>query len=247
MTRRLFFAGMIVLGNGFGLDMNDTAAPEFKVTIGPAAFASSAGDDVLDRYLEAHNRRVRLTGLPDHLNPLVLDAAKVRAFLRGLHELPVSTRQALNGQTIDLTDPALGLHLSDPVSAETLNRGFDLEIRRTGRSEREVRLKGSRDSQLAEKLSQDAERATSQFHREVQELESSERQRSNTPAEKSASLGELSLARWKRSAAARVWRTNAEELAALHPREMAIAKKAREAKSAQLKFLQPSWVGLPDR
>ncbi len=70
--------------------------------------------------LSAHAEHVRLPGLSDTLNPMVLDPERVEAFIEGLVRQPETVLRRLEGRFLALGIEGLYLAASSPVPAEAI-------------------------------------------------------------------------------------------------------------------------------
>lgn len=96
-------------------------------TIAPGLSAPDLAARLADATARA-NRARAFDGLPDDLNPELLDPARIDAFLRGLHRLPDATLAALDGRSLYLGAPDLGLQLTSPYSPADLAAGYALTV-----------------------------------------------------------------------------------------------------------------------
>jgi hypothetical protein len=210
----------------------------------------SPSADMAERVQKAvarHNDKLRLHGLSDDLDPYIIDAAKVDAFLSGLPALPKDVLAKLQGgKPLLLADLRLALGTACPVTAKTLRQGFTLEVKGSDSPVVEAIVHAPIDVSLAKALCLKAQTAVTQFSQEVQGLRTKQIPLKDKPNELSQLLRrELSTAERKRYAAASVWRINAEELLKLQPKDPARIKDVQEARSAEAKYLTPPRTGMP--
>ena len=196
----------------------------------PAGAATRAS---LHSALSANAEHVRLPGLPDSLNPMILDTARVEAFIEGLVRQPETVLRRLESRFLALGIEGLHLAASSPVPAEAIADGFDLVVGDEDGLVVDARMRVPLRLDYAQGVVAQAKTALHQFEDEVLALEAG-----------AAVHFELMQAKWRRFAAAAVWRTASRALAEESSRFRADAKKAVDAVK---RYLVPPWVGLPPR
>jgi hypothetical protein len=222
------------------------AARGITVQVGGALFPP--GEATLDGILaaiEPENRRARLAGLPDELNPIVLDPARARAFLEGLPRLPEAALAGLAGRHLHLGTEGLGLSTSSPIEPEAIARGFALSLSE-GDAGRVVQpeLAAEVHPERARELATRARAEVEARDREVAEIQRERARPGLSGEEQGLLLGARTRAAWRRFAAAKVWETSSRALSALDPGDRAAAADAREAGLAVDRFVTPPWTGM---
>src|SRR4051812_795618 len=96
-----------------------------KVRAGHTVVDGAAWRAGLPAALEKSNRRRRLEGLPDHLNPQIIDPDKASAFLEALARLPAAALEPLAGRALYLNSAGLMLGVSAPTRPATFAEPFD--------------------------------------------------------------------------------------------------------------------------
>lgn len=188
-------------------------------------------EHILDA-VERHDQRARISGLPDELNPGVLDPSRVQAFVDGLGRVPSAVLDKLDGRAIALLSEGLGLGVASPVDAETLARGYTLELpAHLGAAVLPV-ARAAPDPARALALARRAREATAALDAEVARLE-----RASGPA--------LLDAKHRRFAAAKTWAAASRALADLHAGDVALADDARAAIEAVRRSVTMPRTGMP--
>jgi hypothetical protein len=236
-----------LLSNDSGVDKivnSDQLLSELRTTVRVGHEEIPPGNGASSRIVRAVEKslpRGRLEGLPDDLNPVILDPAKVQAFLTGLSKVPKDSLKALRDKILYLNDPALQLHASSAVSPSELQSGFQLKIE-SGRSGEiaSVTVKAPIDERLARDRATRARETMQEMDRKVQLLE-----RKPASSLNGEELRELSLLRAKRYAAASVWRDLVSALAARRPDNAALRSEDKAAKKAASQFIVAPWTGMP--
>ena len=196
--------------------------------------------------VQQRNEAARLEGLEDDLNPVVLDAAKVEAFLAGLPGLPDETLAKLGERVLYLSAPTLFLGTATAVTCETLGQGYSLSVPEVAPGGLvQPTLRAQMDETRAQDLAKRAREATAEFNEEVQRLESRVADLGEDSEELAPILRELSVARSKRFAASMVWRDNSAALAEVDPGNPELAAEAKEAREAAAEYISPPWIGMP--
>jgi len=200
----------------------------------------------IESAVEQSNKAARLEGLEDDLNPEVLDAAKIEAFLGGLPDLPDETLSKLQERVLYLNAPTLFLGTATAITCEALGRGYSLSVPGGAPGELvQPTLSAQIDETRAQALANRARKATAEFNEQVQRLESRVADLGEESKELAGALRELSVARSKRFAASMVWRDNSVALAEANPEDRELAADAQEAKKAVAEYVSPPWIGMP--
>jgi hypothetical protein len=181
--------------------------------------------------VEAANATARIAGLPDTLNPGVIDPAKATGFATGLFAQQPAVRARLDGKTVWLNWEQLGLSTAAPTRSDAFAAGFDLMVDDVQGDNVLAHTNVPIDTGLAKSRTAEAEHAVAAAHAEVQRLEA---------AGDSAPAGALGQARLRRSAAARAWRINARAWASAVPQDAAAQASTAEANRAARQYAMPS-------
>jgi hypothetical protein len=225
-------------------------AHQISLRIGHTVLTPSP--NMFDKAMEAmkiYNERSALPGLiDDTLNPAFLDPLKTQAFLLGLANIALPVLQSLHGKTIYLNHWNLKLAPGYPVTAETLERGFELEmVGNAMDSMPDILLKAPEDIDLARKIASQAKQVAFLENELVGNMESEEKAiRAGGEGNLSKVLEQLSYARSRRYAAASVWKANLEVLTRLYPGDLSIIKEMEEARDATARYLVAPPSGMPD-
>jgi hypothetical protein len=204
--------------------------------------ATDASSQVLAA-VDAYNASARLGGLEDELNPLVIEPAKVAAFLKWLPAIDVPVREQLAGKTILLNDPRLGLHEASATALVSAGARASLYEASPVQNYLPLQIKTALAEDAADRV-EHAREAAIAFDEQVATREQAVSNASE-PAARSAALQELNLAKQKRYAAAAVWERNAKLLAERSPTDHALQTDAKAASQASARYLVPPWTGLP--
>jgi hypothetical protein len=187
-----------------------TSLPEnMKLRLPPAVFDARDWPTKLREAVAHSNEKARLDGLPDHLNPQIIDAAKAEAFLRALSQRPAEELRPFAGRTLALNVGHLMIDASAPTRPETFSQPFQIEIADVQGDIVHARLALKADCALAR---QRATEARSQFQaadEEVRALESRAAKATGSASEPQA-VDAVSKAGRRRAALAHAWRENAE-------------------------------------
>jgi hypothetical protein len=175
----------------------------------------------------------RLPGLPDELNPVVLDPRKVIAFVEGLPRQRDDVLRRLEGKFLVLGTEGLGLSTASVVEPEDIAAGFELDLPEEDGLVVQASIRVRVRAEVAEARAGRAEAALSAFEAEVAALE-----------REGVTGNALSAARWRRFAAALAWRMAATKLAEQRPGARASLERATGAVG---RHVMPPWVGMPRR
>jgi hypothetical protein len=180
-----------------------------------------------------HDAGARIPGLPDELNPFVLDPARVRAFVEGLGAVPAAVLDRLDDRAIVLASEGLGLSTSSVVDAEAIARGYTLDLPADLGSMVQPGLRAPIDVNLGRTRAARARDAVARFDAEVAQLEREKRD------------AEAFEAKHRRFAAAKVWAAASRALSAMDPADGALAEEARAAIEAVRRFVVRPRTGMP--
>lgn len=216
---------------------------QFQITTRVGHQVIAPGDGTVARVLEAvetAGKRGRLPGLADDLNPVVLDTAKVNAFLHALPKVPAENLERLRERILYLNDAGLLLGCASAITPSILELGYRLRVA-DGPAEKiaGVRIEAAIDRKLARERATRAKDTVNAMGGEVETLEEKK------SGADSALLVALSNAKRKRYAAASVWRDLTKALAALEPEDAALRAEAAAALEASSKYLVAPWTGMP--
>ena len=196
------------------------AAPDFGLRAGRETLPASAPPAALAAFVAKANAAVRIEGLPDGMNPRILDADKVAHLVAALPSQPAATLARLAGHDLLLDDPGLQVHAAFPSQP---NQPVTLEIDEVQGQTVLAHIDAAADPALARSRAQDA---AARFQ----------------AADHAAPQGDaVRLAQERRQAVARVWRMNAQAWAHAAPSDLD-AKQAAAAADAAI-----SATALPPR
>lgn len=195
--------------------------------------AGAATPASLRAALGANAEHVRLPGLPDDLNPLVLDAARVEAFIEGLPCQPETVLSRLDSRWLALGVEGMHLSAASPVDAATIAGGYQLIVPDEDGSVVQATMRLPLRQDHAQSVATRAKAALRGFEAEVAALEAS-----------AANSSTLAQAKWRRFAAAMVWRDASQCLADVNP---AFGDDLNDALDAVGRYMMPPWVGMPPR
>jgi len=190
--------------------------------------------------VEGSAKSGRLDGLPDDLNPAVLDKGKVSAFLSALSKVPPSTLERLRGSTLYLNDPRLKLYAYSEAAAAALSQGYTLDVMAAVPGElAQAHLEVTIDPKATRARASRAKHAMEEADRAVAGLEK------GSPNPDSASLVALSSAKRKRYAAATAWRELIAALAKRHPDDLHLQSELSQSREAASRYIVAPWTGMP--
>lgn len=102
--------------------------PDVVLRAGDARFRVSDGAPGLAAFAKAVNDAHRIAGLPDTLNPAMIDPGKLTALVAALPRLPAATRRRLAGRELFLGAGGLGVGTAEPTRPESFLQPFDLAV-----------------------------------------------------------------------------------------------------------------------
>jgi hypothetical protein len=188
-----------------------------RVRVGHETVA--AGDAAaLDAAIARSNAATRIAGLPDALNPSIIDAAKAHALLAALQALPAGALANLAGRSLYLNGPDLPVRATSPATPANFARLSGIEDFDAQGDTVLVRLALRPDCDLARAQATAARAAMAEAAAEVARLE--DRQQAETASDRGGVLAELSVARSRRAAIAGAWHENAAAVARWTPRSL---------------------------
>lgn len=206
------------------------SSPAVVLRAGAARCRVPCGASDLAAFVKAVNATAHLDGLPDALNPQVLDLDKLVAFVAALPRLPAPTRRRLAGRELYLGASGLGVGTAEPTHSTAFQRPFDLFIAPNSAPAVVARASVAADPALAQQRAAAARAAVVAAGALATQLNRA-RTGPMTAAEGAA------LAR--QDAAARAWLLNAQAWAAA-PASPAARASLAAAKKAVQAFGRPS-------
>jgi hypothetical protein len=218
---------------------------DFKLRAGHDSVAASGDRAAILGLIEQSNRGNRLDGLPDHLNPDVIDPQKAEAMIAALARLPAEMLRPLEGRALYLNSAGLMIGAAAPSRAASFAEPFGFEIADVQGDTVLARLTVRTDCPLAQQRAAEARARIAAANDEVGSLEAGLPAISGTDKEADA-LGALSAAKSRRFAIARAWRQNAEAWTKCASADPA-AKADFEASLAAVKsYIVPPGSGMPN-
>jgi hypothetical protein len=177
---------------------------------------AAADREAVNAAIAATNARAREAGLPDALNPDVIDPSKAEALLNALMTAPAETLAMAEGRILEFNPVALRIGTSSPSTVASFASPVTLEITSDHGEIVSVRVVGPVDCELAREQAKEARLQTEQADREYQ-----------------AATGDaIMAARRRRYALTRVWFDNAAALAVCVPNDAAAAADRDAAERA---------------
>jgi hypothetical protein len=228
-------------------NMNDvTSFPsDIKLRVGFAVVDGPAWRAELTPAINESNRKARLEGLADQLNPAILDAEKVAAFLAVLPKLPAETLRSLAGRTLSLDSAGLMLGASAPTRPATFAGPIRLEIEDVQGDVVHAGLILQVDCARARERAAEARARIKTADDEVKALEARLPAASGTPDKERETLLALSVARRCRSAVAYVWQKNAKAWTECDGADSAAKADLAAAARAVDSYALPLGSGMP--
>jgi hypothetical protein len=193
--------------------------------------AGTATRESLRVALNANAEHVRLPGLADDLNPLVLDPARVEAFLEGLPRQPVTALNRLDGRWLALGTEGMHLALASPVEAESIAAGYELIVPDEPGTVVQAAMRVPLRMAYAEAVAARARSTLRELEGEVAALEAND-----------GPYATLWNAKWRRFAVATVWRLASKALAEA---DRQFKRDHQDAAAAISRYVTPPWVGMP--
>lgn len=197
------------------------ALPGFGLRAGYKAVPASSSPSALRSFVAAANERERIEGLPDDLNPGILDPEKVVHLASALPRLEAATLARLAGNELYLDTSGMQVRAAYPSRPESFDRPFTLEIDEIQGKTVLARVSLPPDLDLARSRARDAAARLHPLEEEVARIEQAG----------GGEAGPLRLAKERRLAAAQVWRVNAAAWAQAAPGDPD-AKEAAAASDA---------------
>jgi len=205
--------------------------------IPPGEGASAAAIAAIER----RNRFARLQGIPDELNPNMIDIDRVKSLFADLPAIPGEQLERLRGQTVNLQDVRLDLYTWS-VLRSSGGRPVSHHVDAGVPGEAPCLVpEGIIDAAMAHARIALAQKLIAAADAEVNALD---RQFGASGGDREAHLARSSAAR-RRSYAAGVWRQLSAQLAAANPSDRDLAAGAAAAAAAHSRYLVPPFDGLP--
>ena len=206
--------------------LTDTIAPGLS----PADLAHRLSDAIA-----RSNRSRAFDGLTDDLNPELIDPVRVDAFLRGLPGVGDALLASVDGRTLYLGAPDLGLQLTSPYTAADLAAGYALSVPSVAPGALVMpTLRANLNLPDVLARSDDARKAVGEFDWQVNDWERALREGDSDrdPERYVALSNKLADAKFRRYSAAIVWRNLLAAAAAHDPAHAAAASAAEAAVGA---------------
>ena len=216
-----------------------------KLRVGAAVVNGPAWRAELPPVLDQANRKARLAGLPDHLNPAILDPDKTTAFLTALPKLPAETLQSLAGKKLSLDSGGLMLGAAAPTRPATFAGPLKLEIIEEQGDVVHARLILQVDCALAKERAAEARGRIGPASDEVKALEARLPGVSGKPDKEREILDNLSTTRRRRSALAYVWQKSAKAWTECPGTDAAAKADLAAAQAAVDAYAMPLGSGMP--
>ena len=211
------------------------SAALLRIRVGHAVLDASDATAIAAA-VAASNSAERIEGLPDALNPGIIDPAKAAALLASLRGTAANTAAVLAGGALYLNAPALRIAATAPTTAASFAQPFRLEVQEVQGDTVLARATVAPDCDLARAQ---AAAARASMAAAEQAVTASERQNSGD----SAALRALSDARARRYAIAQAWRENAAAM--VECGDEVAAADLRAAERAARVTLVPPHTGMP--
>jgi hypothetical protein len=182
------------------------------VRIGHTVLPPTATMGALRLAIEEFNKRSRLPGLVDELNPEVIDVDKALALMTAVPALAKKSPKQFAGLELSLSSGSLQIGSANPSLLASFAKPFKLEVVEVKGTSLLARTTVPLMPQLARKRSTEAQRQLVIENQLIEPLEAKLRAAPDLAEQKRAILDELTPALWRRSALARSWLDNARFL-----------------------------------
>ena len=216
----------------------------FGLRLGHTRLAPATTMQALRSAIDESNRRFRLEGLPDSLNPDIVDADKAAALVAALPAIAHKAPQLLAGRELLLNHAPMQVGSADPTTAASFTRAFDLEIVEVQGETLLARTTVPAVPALARERSAEARTRLLAESARVVELEARLSAAEAVEAQRKV-LDELTPSRSRRSALARTWWINARALSERPDADAASKADTAAAQRAAADYAMPSGVGMP--
>lgn len=229
-------------------DARSANAPiAFRLRLGHSVLAPTTTIGALRSAIDQFNRAVRLPGLPDKLNPDVIDADKAAALVTALPMVAQKSPQLLAQRELYLTPDGLRIGTADPTTADGFAQPFELQTVDVQGQTLLARTTVPVAPQMARERVAEAKAMLSAENEKITPLEARLRAATDAVEKQRSILDELTPARQRRSALARVWWRNALELSELAGAQPETKLETETALKAVNEYLLPSGAGIPRR
>jgi len=221
-----------------------TSPLDVKLRVGFKVFALVGWKQDLPAALDESNAKVRIEGLPDTLNPEIMDREKAEAFLTALPKLPAKARKAISGKTLYLNNPDLMLGVTAPTRAAAFNGEFTLAIAQVQGDLVMARSMVAVDCGLARDRAREAREKVRASEDETKQMEAKLPSVSGSPDKEKELLTALSNAKSRRFALALVWRENSQAWAACPDAPKTAKSDLKAAQEAAKTYAVPGPSGM---
>jgi hypothetical protein len=201
-----------------------------RVRIGGAS-VDAADTDAVARAIEAANAHQHWNGVPESLNPRLLDTGRVLALLAAIEKLPAAPRALLGHHAVLLDTPGLPVRASSPTTPASFTKLTGVEVGDVQGDAAEIRLTMPLDCALARQNAEAAKQAVETVSGDVAGLEKARRTAAGDALTKA--MDDLGAAKRARFLLAIAWHENAQADAGCRPGDaeakagLAAAAKAR--------------------
>lgn len=220
------------------------AAIGFRVRIGHSVLPPTTTLGALRAAVEQSNGGFRLPGLPDRLNPDIIDVDKAAALVAALPAIVQRSPQLLAGRELFINHAGLRIGASDPTTVAGFAQPFDLQVVDVQGETLLARSTVPAVTQMARERAAEARAALSAENERIRPLEARLRAATGAAEQERAILAELTPALWRRSALARAWWANARETSDLPGADAAAKAETEAALKAVNDYLLPGGAGM---
>lgn len=218
-------------------------ASTLRLRVGHEVVDSGSAQGVAEA-VAVSNRAHRIDGLPDALNPGIIDPAKAEALRVALPRLPEESLKPIAGRALYLNSPGLLIGTAAPTTPASFEQPFWLDIVDAQGETVLARATVSIDCDLARAH---ASAARARFGAAEQDVKTTEAQKAAAAgrSNEAAALRALSGAQARRFAIAQVWRTNASAVTGCDPRDQAAKADLAAAEQAVRATVVAPRTGMP--
>ena len=230
-----------------GLAMSQTSASEpigFRVRIGHTVLPATTERDALRAAIEQANRGYTQPGLPDALNPDVIDADKAAALVAALPAIAKLAPQVLAGRELLLSHAPLRIGAADSTTAASFAQPFELQVVDVQGETLLARSTVPLVPEMARARAIEAKAQLATENERIRPLEARLHAAAGAVDRQRAVLDELTPALQRRSALARTWWSNARELSKAPDADAAAKAEAAAALKAVDEYLLPGGGGM---
>jgi hypothetical protein len=191
----------------------------------------AAETDAVARAIEAANAHQHWSGVPESLNPRLLDTGRVLAMLVAIEKLPDAARARLGHHAVLLDTPGLPVRASSPTTPASFAKLSGIEVGDVQGDAVEIRLTMPLDCALARQNASAAKQAVETVSGDVASLEKARRTATGDALTKA--MDDLGAAKRARFLLAIAWHENAQADAGCRPgdagakADLAAATRAR--------------------